>query len=248
VLFIDGDYFGKQNCLILYRDYPSKKTVFWRWSQGEYLWEIYTDLGFLIKNGYPLKGVVSDGKKSIVNAVKEIEKRLFITEGKLLPLQRCLVHLQMAAETYLTQHPKTQAGKELKGLSSFINSINNHYEKKIFIKWFERWEKRHLIFLQEKSWGINPKTERKYWWYTHKYLRKTWRLLKNALPAMFVYLRYSFLPKDTNSLEGYFSQLDSLIKRHRGLKREKMPQLISWYLLFKHYPNLKLQDVEEDGV
>lgn len=245
ILVIDGDYFGRGNCLILYKDYYTKKIVFFRWSSGELLWEIYQDLGFLIKHGYPLKGVISDGKASIVRAVKLIEEKYYFPKDKILPLQRCLVHLQLTAQTFLTQNPKTQAGKELKELTSFLNSIKNHYEKRILILWFKRWEKRYFDFLKEKSYGINPKTGRKYWWYTHKYLRKTWRLLKNALPSMFVYLNYDFLPKDTNSLEGYFSQLDSSIKRHRGLKKESLPKLISFYLLLKHYSNLKLQDIEK---
>lgn len=245
VILIDGDYFKRTNCLIFYRDHPGKRIVFWRWSSGEYLWEIASDLIFLLKQGYPLKGIISDGKPSLALAAEEIEKRYFLPKNKVLPHQRCLVHLQLRVNAFLTKKPKTQAGKELKELSLFINQIKNHYQKEVFILWFKRWEKRHCQFLKQKSWGIDSQTGRKYWWYTHRYLRRAWRLIKNALPSMFVYLDYPYLCKDTNALEGYFSQLDSIIKRHRGLKREKLPKLISWYLLLKHCPNIKLQDIKK---
>lgn len=61
-LLIDADWFGNEYCLIIYRDYPTGEIVFFRYADGEYKNLFFQDISFLIKMGYPLKGVVSDWK------------------------------------------------------------------------------------------------------------------------------------------------------------------------------------------
>lgn len=216
-LLIDGRWFGKTRCLIVYKD-SEAGVIFWRFSGGEYQKDIKADLEFLIEEGYSLMGVTSDGSPGLTSAVDSLN----------IPRQRCLVHLQLSIERLTTKNPKTDAGKDLLLWSKSLNQIENNYHKKIMKSWFKRIYLRHKNFLKEKSHGINEKTGKKTWWYTHRYLRKAFRSVINARRDLFTYLKIPDMPKDTNGLEGYFSQLKTMVNRHRGLKRNKKENLIAW--------------------
>ena len=246
VLLIDADYFGRNNCLIVYRDYPSGINVFYRWARGELKNEILADLCFLVKNAYPLRGAVSDWKRAIVSAV-QIASQKYADQLNLkqpLPHQRCLVHIQLSCQGLLTKKPKTEAGQNLLQLVHLLNEVKSHYEKNILHLWLKRFEKEYGDFVQEKTYS-QDKQGRKTWWYTHKYLRRTFLLLRRNWNDFFVYLDYSYVCKDTNGLEGFFSQLDGSVNRHRGLKRERLPYFLYWYLFLKQFPKTTLQDIKK---
>ena len=223
-LLIDGSWFGRKRCLVLYKD-SIGGIVYWRFSNNEYLSEIKSDLEFLINNAYPLLGAISDGKSGIVRAVESLG----------IPAQRCLVHLQMAVQRSTTKKPKTIAGKDLLLWSKILNQITNNYEAKILISWFKRLHLRHKGFLNEKSYKINPITGKKHWWYTHKYLRAGYKAIINALPSMFTYLKIPSMPKDNNGIEGFFSQLENKSARHRGFKQTRRENFISWMFWLRKF-------------
>ena len=187
------------------------------------------DLIKITELGYLIKGVTSDGVTSLDSALKT----LFDNKENPIPHQRCLVHLQRDGQRFLTKNPETQTGVELLDIIKQVNTIKNHYEKEIWIKWFERFEGRNKEVLNQKSKGIHPKTGKLTWWYTHKNLRRTYRMVRNSLPNLFLYLDYQFLPKDTNGLEGEFSHLKRKLSLHRGLKRRRKANLVRWYFYLK---------------
>ncbi|MEA2056331.1 MAG: hypothetical protein U9O78_01270 [Patescibacteria group bacterium] len=232
-LLIDGDWFGRKRVLIVYKD-SQAGILFWRFADGEYKAQVKQDIEYLKDKGYPLKGTVSDGKNSLVNAAKSHQ----------VPVQRCLVHIQMRLKSLLTQNPQSAAGKQLKEWSYSVNKISNQYEAKILLLWFIRLYKRHKDFIKEKTNYIDPKTDKKRWWYTHKNVRKAYRLIANSFGQMFTYLRFKNMPKDTNGLEGFFSQLDTKISRHRGLKQPKKENLIAWLLYLKRFPKTTQKEVK----
>ena len=43
------------------------------------------------------------------------------------------------------------------------------------------------------------------------------------------------MPKDTNGIEGVFSQLDTKLARHRGMKQERKEALISWLFYLEEF-------------
>lgn len=177
--------------------------------------------------GYVVKGVTSDGVTSLDSALKT----LFDDKQNPIPHQRCLVHLQRQSQTLLTKNPETQTGVELLEIVKQINDIENHYEKNIWIKWFKRFEERNIQVLNKRTY--QEKEGRTTWWYTHKNLRRTYRMVKNSLPNLFLYLDYPNLPKDTNGLESEFSHLKRKLSLHRGLKRERKINLVKWYFYLK---------------
>jgi len=237
-LLIDADWFGQDHCLILYRDYPTGEIVFFRYAQGEYKYIISADIAFLIRNGYPLKGVVSDWKGSIVAAVREIALKYF--EGN-LPHQRCLVHTQLQCQAFLTQKPKTEAGRNLLELVRLLNQVESFYHWNILFLWLKRFEDRFLPIIKERTYSEDKKS----WWYTHKYLRRTFLILKNNWDHLFVYLEYPFLIKDTNGLEGLFSQLDNKLGRHRGLAEKNRGNFLYWFFYLRRFPKTRLSDIKK---
>ena len=226
-LKIDGTYFKRWGCVLTYK--AGKKIIFTSFTIRENYLSYLTDLIKIIQLGYEIKGVTSDGVKCLDSAIKT----LFDDKQNPIPHQRCLVHLQRDSQTFLTQRPETQAGVKLLEIVKQINNIENHYEKEIWIKWFERFEERNKEVLNQRSKGIHPKTGKLTWWYTHKNLRRTYRMIRNSLPNLFLYLDYPKLPKDTNGLEGEFSHLKRKLSLHRGLKRARKINLAKWYFNLK---------------
>lgn len=235
-LLIDADWFGRKRCLIIYRDYPTGKTLLWRHEDREYKTSIYQDIHFLVNNGYPLKGVTSDWKGSIVAAVRDVSLCL----NRDIPHQRCLVHTQLSSQRLLTQNPKTQPGRELLEIVYQLNSIRIPYEANIWIRWLRRWGERYRDFVNERTYSEDGK----HWWYTHKYVRRVWKTLSRDVEPFFVYLKNP-LPKDTNGIEGTFSQLDTKLARHRGMARERIEKLISWYFYLREFPKTSFGSVRK---
>lgn len=228
-LLIDGDWFNRQRVKLVYKD-SSGQVLFWRFSNGEYKHEVIDDISFLLDSGYPLKGLVCDGKRALVKAGEHFE----------VPVQRCLVHLQLKLQTLLTKNPRSQAGKDLLLWSYHLNQVKNRQEATVLIKWYLRLLEKHQSFINERTQaGLKSnqpgQTTRGSWWYTHKYLRQAYYSVLRAKGYIFPYLRTPGLPKDTNGLEGFFSQIDTKISRHRGLSQSRKENLISWLFYLREF-------------
>lgn len=224
-LKIDGTYFKKWGCALVYK--AGRRIIFDGFTVRENYSSYLLDLIKIKELGYEVKGVTSDGVASLNSALKTF----FDDKQNPIPHQRCLVHLQRQSQTLLTRNPETQTGMDLLEIIKQINTIKNHYEKNIWIKWFERIEKRNQAMWNQRTY--QNKEGRKTWWYTHKNLRRAYRTIKNSLPNLFLYLDYPLLPKDTNGLEGEFSHLKSKLSLHRGLKRGRKINFVKWYFYLK---------------
>ena len=120
----------------------------------------------------------------------------------------------------VTKKPKLEAGKELRKITLLLTKSNKKEFTILLNNWFEKWKE----FLKEKT--VNSDTGK--WFYTHKRLRSAYRSLKTNLPCLFTYQKYPKLniPNTTNSLDGSFSHFKSLLRIHRGLKRERRYKVI----------------------
>lgn len=223
ILVIDGTWFGREHCLIVYYDAVKRRVQYWRYATGENGAEILSDLETLKAHGVVCCGATSDGGKGIIYALNRLYPDI--------PKQRCLVHLQRLSLAWLTRRPMTEAGRELRSLCLCINQITTKGRRDIWLRLFHNWLIRHQDFLKERTLG----PDRRRWWYTHKSLRKVRRYLLNALPFMFLYLDYRLLPKDTNVLEGgIFSPLKEIYRSHRGIPEQKRANFLSWLLHLKY--------------
>lgn len=221
-LLIDGTYFKRENCLIIYFDVHQNHHQAFRYTKNEREEEIAKDLRELKRNGVNIISVTADGKKAIKKAVMNVfPKAIF---------QRCLVHIQRYTEIYLTQNPKTEAGRELLYIIRLLNNIDNHLAKRTFLARLNEWQRKYYNFLKEKTYH----EEAKRWWHTHRNIRRVVYHINQAMPDMFKYLDHPNISKDTNRLEGRFTDLKHKLRDHRGLKKTKRENYFNWYL---HYKN-----------
>lgn len=220
-LIIDGVHFGQELCLLNYLDDDLKYLQLYSLTERENFENFLIDLSLLKSSGLQIVSITSDGKKGLIQAVKQIFPQAIH--------QRCLIHIQRMSLTYLTKFPKTEAGATLRILVKKLHQINSYQRRDIWLKLFNRWREEYNNFLQEKS---ESPAGRK--WYTHKLLRRTRSLIKNGLPNLFHYLDDAKIPKSTNGLETRFSYLKNNLKIHRGLTKKNRRNFILWYNYFKY--------------
>ena len=160
------------------------------------------------RRGFVVEAAVIDGKRGIKAIFEDI------------PLQMCQFHQIMIVKRYLTSRPKTDAGKELRAITLALPVMT----EKAFTELLEEWYGRHKNFLKERTYGDDGK----HWQYTHRRIRSAYRSLKTNLPNLFTYQQYPKLkiPNTTNSLDGYFGRLKSLLNVHRGLNKKRRYKLI----------------------
>jgi len=73
-LLIDGTYFGKDLCLIVYRDNTIKFTQLYRLSNGEKYVEMKEDLENLLVLGVQIESITCDGHPSLLKAINKVCK------------------------------------------------------------------------------------------------------------------------------------------------------------------------------
>ena len=221
-LLIDGTYFRKDLCLVLYRDNTIKYTQLYRITDGEWFGEIKEDLENLLKLGVQIESITCDGHRSLLKAIKKVCKYIVV--------QRCIVHVQRMCKIWLTAHPKSTAGLELRQIVNGLHLIDTREKWGYWIVSLMNWHKKNEEFLNEKS--VNHETGR--YWYKHKMVIRSFTVIRRALPDMFHYLENPQIPKSTNGLESFFGHMKNHIQIHRGLSKEHRKNFIKWYLFFKN--------------
>lgn len=208
VIVADSTFFSHADGLTVFREPNLKKNVWWQRTIHERA-EIYLKgKDHLEKNGYAIQAVVLDGRRGI--------RELF--HG--LPVQMCHFHQKQIVKRYLTTKPKLEASRALKTITDTLPHTNEPTFIAELSAWHETWQE----FLKQKT--IDPNTGR--WFYTHKKVRAAYRSLKTNLPYLFTYQKYPELniPNTTNSLDGFFNRLKSLIYVHRGLRPDRRMKMI----------------------
>jgi len=172
--------------------------------------------------GVQIESITCDGHKSLLKAIR--------LKCPQVVLQRCLIHIQRMCRIWLSNRPKSEAGKQLLRIVSSVHSIENTIQRDIWIVELVRWYEAHKDFINQKT--INPQTGR--YWFTHKMVRRSFTVIKKALPNMFNYLDNLRIPRTTNGIESFFAHLKGHLNIHRGLSRKHRREYIQWYLYFKN--------------
>lgn len=220
-LLIDATYFSNNLCLVLYRDNTIKYTQLYRLTDGEWYEEIREDLANLLGMGVQIESITCDGHKALLKAIRKACRHVIV--------QRCLVHIQRMCRIWLTMRPKSLAGTELRAIVNKLHTIKTHEQRNNWLVSLIKWHKTHENYLKEKTYGPTGR-----YWYKHKLLRRSFTVIRRALPDMFHYLDNSKIPKTTNGLESFFGHLKSHITVHRGLSKQHRRNFIKWYLYFKN--------------
>jgi hypothetical protein len=221
-LLIDGTYFNNDLCLILYRDNTIKFTQLYRLTNGEWYEELKEDLENLLELGVQIESITCDGHKAQLKAIHQVCRDV--------TLQRCVVHVQRMCQIWLRMRPKTQAGIELRQIVTRLHRIDTLDKRDYWIVSLVDWHKKHKPFIEEKT--VNLQTGR--YWYKHKMVRRSFMVIKKALPHLFHYLDNPRIPKSTNGLESFFGHMKGHLNVHRGLSKEHRKNFIRWYLHFKN--------------
>ena len=221
-LLIDGTYFSKDLCLILYRDNTIKFTQLYRFSDGERYEELKEDLENLLLLGVQIESITCDGHRALLRAIRKVCPQV--------TLQRCVIHVQRMCRIWLSSNPKSIPGQELRRIISTLHLVQSKQELSYWLLELANWDGRHHEFVHEKT--VNPITEK--YWYKHKLLRRSFSVLKSALPNLFAYLENPRIPKSTNGLESFFGHLKTNLNIHRGLSTGNRKSFLRWYLYFKN--------------
>lgn len=208
VIVADTTFFSHANGLTVFREPNLKKNVWWQETTHEKAEVYLKGKTHLEKNGFSISAVVLDGRKGI--------RELFGS----LPVQMCHFHQKQIVKRYLTTRPKLEASRELKLVAETLPKTNEEKFTSELKCWYEKWKD----FLKQKTTDLN--TDR--WFYTHKKVRAAYRSLKTNSPYLFTYQKYPELniPNTTNSLDGFFNRLKSLIYIHRGLRPKRRMKMI----------------------
>lgn len=204
----DVIFFGREYGVLVFRSFDLKQNLYWTEVKSETA-SIYQEAKQILEElGFTFDAVVIDGRPGVRAVFNGI------------PIQICQFHQIKTVNKYLTRRPKLQAAIELRTIALALTEVNEEYFTILLNQWHEKWKE----FLRERT--VNPETNK--WFYTHKRIRSAYRSLKNNLPYLFTYQKYPHLniPNTTNSLDGSFSYLRTLLNIHRGLKQERRWKLI----------------------
>lgn len=222
VLVLDGTSVVKRRCMLLIAgDGDKNRPVSWLPVDREaYVrWEAF--LHKLSWEGLEPSVVVCDAQRGLLKAIHDVWPKTCV--------QRCLIHVVRQSCVWLTQKPKTRAGQELLRLVHGLTSIRTKRQKRRWICAFRRWDRKFHRFLKDKSYGPDNR-----WWYTHRKLRGTRSLLRNAIPDLFRFVTDPTLPRTSNHVEGGLNaRLKELFRCHRGFPLTKKLALASWYLALR---------------
>lgn len=214
-------------CLVLYRDETVRTTLFYRLTDDEWEDQIREDIENLQLAGIEIESVTSDGGRNIIKAVKKACPNAV--------RQRCLAHIQRECLIWITKHPQSEAGQELRKIVCQICAIKTNNDKLQWVSDFNSWCVKYEEYLNEKTFKEESHRE----WYTHKMVRRAYVHIKKALPDMFRFLENSRIPKTTNALESFFGHLKENITLHRGMSYKHYQNYVKWYLYFRNMDNKK---------
>lgn len=166
--------------------------------------------------GLEPSAITIDGNINVIRALKAVWPGI--------TLQRCMAHIQRQGLAWLRRYPKLEASKQLRSILLGIADIRDEQGKQAFIHDFNDWEKRYSSFVKAL-----PSKDKVY-----GDLQRARSLIVHALPDMFHYLDDSNIAATTNKLEGYFSRLKELYRRHRGLSKQHRQNYFAWYIHLKN--------------
>jgi transposase-like protein len=224
-LLIDGLWFGRWFVLMVYRQSGNLLILYIAIAGREVTTKISRDLQMVKGLGYRFTGIVSDGGTGIVGAVEKVFPHI--------PHQVCLAHLHRGIIASIGRYPKDERVKELKRLADHVWLI----ESKEALRWWQeqlsKWISSHNTYLKERRYDIDYN-----WWYVHKGVRHAVATLQELPNTSFMFLNHPLMPKTTNELEAQFGHLGKRWLAHRGMKRERWKDFLTWFIYFYNQEKL----------
>jgi len=215
-IIFDGTYFHKDGCLLILMNASNQNIIARTYVAREGYKSTQPWFNRLKDQGLNPKFIIMDGEKSVIRAIREVWPHSTI--------HRCLYNIQREGLRWLRTYPKTQAGKDLRGLLRTLCTINSVKEQDQFMNRYHCWLNKYQDFVKALPKNI----------VAYKDLKKVVTLLNNALPNMFHYLKEPEIYSTTNALESFYSRLKADYRRHRGLSEKHKISYLNWYCFFKN--------------
>jgi len=231
-LLIDGLWFGRRTCLVLYRQSGMKPILRASFMPKEWGRMIAKDLEYLKHQQYRFTAVISDGGTGIQKAIMAVYGHI--------PHQICLAHLHRLATNAIGRRPKDDRVRELKALADHLWKIESGEALEWWKVQMNEWVRQNWEFLHERRRDTEG-----HWWFIHHGVRKAVRTLLTASESSFVFLTHPLLPKTTNELEATIGNLSMKHLIHRGLKRERTPSFLRWFIFFYNRKILSCRKTKE---
>jgi hypothetical protein len=164
------------------------------------------------------RAIVSDHQKGLRGAVR--------ARFPGVAHQRCLAHVIQQSLLWITQQPKTDAGRLLRLIARDLGTVLTAQDAAVWVTQLEEWMRTYRTFLAERS--VSPLGHS---WYTHRYLRKAVTLLRGSVPEVFTFTRIPGVPRTSKHVEGGINaRLKELLRRHRGLSSSQQQALVAFAL------------------
>lgn len=205
---MDSTFWGRKFGVMVWMDARSKVTLLKRYITSEKINYYLEGLNELKDKGYKIKAVVCDGRRGLLQSVKDI------------PVQMCQFHQVAIVTKYITKKPKQEPAMKLKELMHLLSKT----DKESFIGAINDWHIKWKIFLDERSTNTNTgKT-----FYTHRRLRSAYRSVMTNIPWLFTWYDYPNLaiPNTNNGLEGTFTHLKNKLRNHNGLSIDRRKKFV----------------------
>ena len=215
-LQFDGTYFKHENCLMVLMDNLTGKVIAHKYHIRENYASAYKMFKEMMERGLKPAAITIDGNPSVIRALKTVWPDINV--------QRCRTHIQRQGLSWLRRYPKIEASKDLRDILLTLTAVKDERGRKLFIKDFGCWEKQYGCFVL----SLPPKDK------IYGDLQRTRSLILHALPNMFHYLDDQCISATTNKLEGYFSRLKEIYRRHRGLSKKHRQIFFAWYINLKN--------------
>jgi len=215
-LQFDGTYFRHENCLMVLMDNITGKVIAHQYHVRENYESAYQLFKGMMDNSLQPKAITIDGNHSVIRALKDVWPDIIV--------QRCIAHIQRQGLSWLRRYPKQEASKDLRKILLTITNVKDERGKQAFVNVVRRWEKQYGSFVvslpsRDKVYGD---------------LQRTRSLILHALPDMFHFLEDQRIASTTNKLEGYFSRLKEIYRKHRGLSKKHRQNYFAWYVNLKN--------------
>ena len=165
--------------------------------------------------GLKPKAITVDGHRMVIKAILSVWPQI--------KMQRCLFHIQNQGLMWIRTFPKSKAGKELRSILTTLTAIRSNRAMTNFLSTYSSWKNRHKTFINKL-----PKTS-----VVNADLKRTMRLIDNALPNMFHFIKDRKIASTTNLLENLYSQIKHQYRNHRGLTEKHKIAYLKWFCYFK---------------
>lgn len=216
ILLMDATYTSNSFGVMVFKDSKTKDNLWSKFLTKHETLDDYREGIKYIEQHYHIIGGVCDGLRGLIQSLPQY------------PIQYCQFHQVKTIRTYLTQHPESEAGKELLELAYSMTDKDKYKDKECFIADFNCWYEKHKSFVNERSEpDKNGKTH-----YVHKRLRSAWLSLKRNMPYLWVWSdnRELGIPNTNNGMESVFTSLKTHLRLHNGMNLEHKKTFIRSFL------------------